>query len=174
MLEEALELITRFRCDGTHLHSITNSVAQNFTANVLLACGASVSMTANPHEIEAFVGKANGLHINLGTLDTQRESAIRKAVKAANVLDIPVVLDPVMVHRSPIRLEVAKELLNGTGIVKCNRLEAEALAINSAANCLVKTGEIDTICFRNQKLHVKNGTPMLASTIATGLSLIHI
>ena len=51
------------------VHCITNAVAQNFTANVLLAAGAMPSMTIAPNEVGAFVARADALLVNLGTFD---------------------------------------------------------------------------------------------------------
>ena len=46
---------------------ITNSVAANYAANVLLAAGASPAMIDNPFEAEAFTKISGALSINLGT-----------------------------------------------------------------------------------------------------------
>ena len=66
---------------------MTNSVAQNFTANMLLAVGAVPSMTVAPEEIAEFVKRSDALLVNLGTLDPARreaaETAARVAVEAA-------------------------------------------------------------------------------------------
>ena len=51
------------------VHCITNAVAQNFTANVLLAAGAMPSMTIAPKEVGAFAARADALLVNLGTFD---------------------------------------------------------------------------------------------------------
>ena len=59
------------------VHCITNAVAQNFTANVLLAAGAVPSMTLSVEEIGPFVAGANALLVNLGTFDHERREADR-------------------------------------------------------------------------------------------------
>ena len=41
------DCVERFRAVRPHVHCITNSVAQHFTANVLLAAGATPSMTSD-------------------------------------------------------------------------------------------------------------------------------
>lgn len=171
VLSEALETIERLRAHGGHLHSITNTVAQNFTANVLLACGASVSMTANPDEIAAFISKADALHVNLGTLDPERETAIRVAADKASELALPTLLDPVMVHVSPLRLRFARALLESATIVKANQSEAKALDLHQDSTCLVTTGAVDTIDHGRHRINVSNGAPLMATTIATGCAL---
>ena len=47
-------LLERLRARAPRVHCITNAVAQNFTANMLLAAGAVPSMTIAPEEIGAF------------------------------------------------------------------------------------------------------------------------
>jgi len=49
------DILDRLRQRRPRVHCITNAVAQNFTANMLLAAGAVPSMTIAPKEIRAFV-----------------------------------------------------------------------------------------------------------------------
>ena len=51
------------------VHSITNLVVTAFNANVLLAAGASPVMAHAHEEVEAMVGIAQSLVLNIGTLD---------------------------------------------------------------------------------------------------------
>ena len=51
----AADLLTRLRQQHPRVHCVTNAVAQHFTANVLLAIGATPSMTMSPNEVEHFV-----------------------------------------------------------------------------------------------------------------------
>src|SRR6202043_356976 len=61
---------------------ITNSVAQAYTANMLLAAGAIPSMTISREEIAAFAAGADALLVNLGTFDAERRTAIELALVA--------------------------------------------------------------------------------------------
>ena len=172
LLSNAADLVEEVRHNGCHIHSITNTVAQNFTANVLLAIGASVSMTANPNEMEAFVEKASALHVNLGTLDDTRIKAIRLAIKIATSRSIPVTIDPVMIHMSPIRKALALEIAPACQIVKANAAEYDLLNGNLTPDvCLISTGVEDVIQSAVVQLTILNGTPRLATTIATGCAL---
>src|SRR3979490_1534953 len=54
----AADIFARLRARNPRVHCITNAVAQNFTANVLLAAGAVPSMTVDPVEIAEFVARA--------------------------------------------------------------------------------------------------------------------
>ncbi|MGI9352488.1 MAG: hydroxyethylthiazole kinase [Rhizobiaceae bacterium] len=172
LLNEALEAISALRSEGAHVHSITNTVAQNFTANVLLACNATVSMTANHAEIESFVLNTEALHINLGTIDDGRIEAIKKAVAIAEKNSMPVSLDPVMIHISGQRRQLALEIATVARIVRGNARETDALG-NSVDDdtCLVKTGGIDEVWMADRKVGVKNGHPLLGRVIATGCAL---
>src|ERR1700734_2591514 len=49
------------------IQCLTNVVAANFMANVLLAAGASPAMVDNPEEAALFAGIADSVLINLGT-----------------------------------------------------------------------------------------------------------
>ena len=171
-LTEAVSAIERLRNEGGHLHSVTNTVAQNFTANVLLACGATVAMTANAPEMESFVSCADALHINLGTLDEPRMAAIDKAVSTADKIGLPILVDPVMVEASALRQSYFVRLAPCANTLRCNQQEAQALgAETEAAVCKIVTGELDKIEYQGQTVSVHNGTPKLTQTIATGCAL---
>src|SRR6186713_2758546 len=97
--QSAPEILARLRARAPRVHCITNAVAQNFTANVLLAAGAVPSMTIAQKEVRAFAARADALLINLGTFDPERQKASLAAIGVANKAGIPWVLDPVFVDR---------------------------------------------------------------------------
>jgi hydroxyethylthiazole kinase len=172
LLDEAIETILVLRRDGARIHSITNTVAQNFTANVLLACNTKPSMTANPDEVEAFTSRADALHINLGTLDAERILAIRNSISIANKLKIPVLLDPVMANVSQLRASFAEEIAERTTIIRGNEQEINVLGIEDPSSlCVVKTGEQDQVLHESTCITVDNGHPIMAKVIATGCAL---
>lgn len=172
VFENALEAIYLLRKDGARVHSITNTVAQNFTANVLLACNARPSMTVNPDEVEAFTKRADALHINLGTLDVDRMKAIKTSIDIATQRAIPILVDPVMAHVSPLRAKFALGIVKQVLILRGNEDEIKLLEpeINTQT-CVVKTGVTDQISYQDTKLHVDNGHPIMANVIATGCAL---
>ena len=53
------------------IHNITNYVVMNYTANALLACGASPVMAHALEEVEEMVSFAGALVLNIGTLTPQ-------------------------------------------------------------------------------------------------------
>jgi len=124
----AADILERLRARAPRVHCITNTVAQAFTANMLLAAGAIPSMTIAPEEISAFVGSAGSLLVNLGTCDAQRRHAISLALDAAGP-GLPWVLDPVFVDRSPLRASFAVDLIaRRPKAVRLNAVEFAALA----------------------------------------------
>src|SRR4051812_28358349 len=105
------DVLERIRERRPRVHCITNAVAQNFTANMLLAAGAVPSMTIAQKEVRAFAARADALLINLGTFDPERQKAAFAAIGVANKAGIPWVLDPVFIDRSPPRAAFAKMLV---------------------------------------------------------------
>src|SRR6266850_2847157 len=103
------DILARIRARRPRVHCITNAVAQNFTANMLLAAGAVPSMTIAPDEVGDFVARADALLVNLGTMDAERREAIGIALRAADDR-VPWILDPVFVDRSAPRAAFAKDL----------------------------------------------------------------
>ena len=65
------------------VHSITNYVVMNSTANALLALGASPVMAHAEEEMEEMVGIASALVINIGTLSPAWVRAMFRAAEAA-------------------------------------------------------------------------------------------
>jgi hydroxyethylthiazole kinase len=171
-IEPSLEAIAKLRRDGAFVHCITNSVAQYFTANVLLACNAAPTMTYSREEAHLMTARADALLVNLGTLDPERRRAIDTCILSAGEKGIPVVLDPVKCELSAVRLAFAQKILSANDVIlKVNRAEAEALA-DSRAQCRITTGAADMVeSGSNPPVIIRNGTPMLARTIATGCAL---
>ena len=125
----AAALLDRLRARAPRVHCITNAVAQNFTANVLLAAGAVPSMTLSAEEIGTFVAGANALLVNLGTLDYERREATAVAVEAATRGNVPWVLDPVFIDRSTPRVALARALIaNAPKALRLNGAEFSALS----------------------------------------------
>lgn len=112
------------------VHCITNYVVANFTANGLLAIGASPVMADEVDEVQEMVSIANALLINIGTLNTRTLESMKLAGKKANELNIPVVLDPVGVGATKFRQQAVQEILDVVKIqlLRCNAGELAAIA----------------------------------------------
>jgi hydroxyethylthiazole kinase len=177
----AADILARVRAKGPRVHCITNAVAQNFTANVLLAAGAVPSMTVAPDEIAEFVARADALLVNLGTLDRGRREAAEVAIEEATDERRPWVLDPVFVDRSQPRTAFAKALVDKKPwAVRLNGAEFSALAdaapmddaLRSYAlhqlGVLALTGATDVVTDGSRIVRIKNGDPFMSRVTAMG------
>jgi hydroxyethylthiazole kinase len=177
----AAALLDRLRTRGPRVHCLTNAVAQNFTANVLLAAGCLPSMTISPDEIRQFVSGANALLVNLGTFDRERREAAEIAVQAAAQDKVPWVLDPVLIDRAPSRAGFARTLIGSApNVVRLNRAEFAALAgCEGSREALAKfagarklavamSGETDLVSDGRRTATIANGHPLMAKVTAMG------
>ncbi|MFO7689711.1 MAG: hydroxyethylthiazole kinase [Cryobacterium sp.] len=122
-------LLAELQTRSPLVHCITNAVVTNFTANVLLALGASAAMVDLPEEAGVFSPVASGLLVNLGTPYAAQREAMRAAVVAANTAGTPWVLDPVAIGVLPVRTALAAELLRlRPTVIRGNPSEINALA----------------------------------------------
>lgn len=125
----AAQALAQLRAQKPLVQCITNSVTANFTANVLLALGATPAMVSTPGEAGHFAAMASGLLINLGSPVPSQGEAVREAVAAAHAAGTPWVLDPVAVGALPLRTALAQELLPCTpSAIRGNASEVLALA----------------------------------------------
>src|SRR5512135_51942 len=112
------------------VHNITNYVVMNYTANALLACGASPVMAHAAEEVEEMVSLAGALVLNIGTLTPQWVEAMLRAGKRANELHVPVILDPVGAGATRLRTGSARRLIEKLSIqvIRGNASEILSLA----------------------------------------------
>ncbi|MDK4684875.1 hydroxyethylthiazole kinase [Kingella negevensis] len=94
------------------IHNITNLVSANFTANGLLAIGASPMMAESPDEMAELAAISSAVVLNLGTPSDEKVAAMLAAGVAANRANVPVVLDPVAVGASQLRRNTVAKLAN--------------------------------------------------------------
>jgi hydroxyethylthiazole kinase len=122
--------LEKIRSANPLVHNITNSVVQDFTANALLALGASPIMSDCAEEIEELVAVSSAVNINTGTPNSQSAEAMRKAISTAEKLGKPVALDPVAVGATKMRRTLVEELL-GSGapsVIRGNLAEISVIA----------------------------------------------
>jgi hydroxyethylthiazole kinase len=188
-------LLNRIRDEKPLIHNITNYVVMNFTANSLLAMGASPVMAHAINEVEEMVWLARALVINIGTLSDRWIEAMLLAGKEANELGIPIVLDPVGSGATTLRTKTFKRLISELKITIVRGNASEILSISSSdsktkgvdavhdveyasqtARDLAKeigsvvaiTGPIDLITDGNQVIRCHNGSPLLSRVTGTG------
>jgi hydroxyethylthiazole kinase len=177
----AADVLARMRDRAPRVHCITNTVAQNFTANVLLAAGAVPSMTISPEEIASFVASADALLVNLGTFDAERRAAVDSALSAVEKARKPWVLDPVFIDRSPARAAFARTLLaRRPAAVRLNRSEfvtlfggdaadeAVAQAAQTSGTVVALTGGTDLVTDGARRATIRNGHPLMGLVTAMG------
>lgn len=181
------------------VHIITNAVASNYVANILLAAGASPAMIDNPFEAESFASIASALNINLGTPTSEQMQAMQIAAQTAQNLNKPWVLDPVGYGPVlPWRSEMVDQLLQyKPSIIRGNASEISGLAgnqgesrgvdstLNSAeiylnaapllghCECVAISGESDFILSKemNAVIQINGGSYLQPKVTASGCAL---
>jgi hydroxyethylthiazole kinase len=193
--EKAAENLLALREKKPLIHNITNYVVMNYTANALLAMGASPVMAHAQNEVEDMVAFAGALVLNIGTLTDDWISSMIKAGKKASQLDTPIVLDPVGSGATPLRTNSAKNIISQTKIkvIRGNASEILSLrdensktkgvdsihtvdeAAEAARNLadelhttLAITGPVDLITDGTRVLRVSNGHPLMGYVTGTG------
>ena len=76
--------LDHMRATAPLVQNITNFVAMNVMANVMLAAGASPAMVHAQEEAAEFAASASALTVNIGTLSPAWTDAMQTAAKAAN------------------------------------------------------------------------------------------
>lgn len=190
-------VLQHFRTRSPLVHCMTNDVVQTFTANVLLALGASPAMVIEREEAVQFSAIADALLINVGTLTADRADAMRAAIYSANQADKPWTLDPVAVGALEFRTRFCREILalrpaairgnaseimalagvstGGRGVDTTDSASAalpaaEQLARETGAVVAV-TGEVDYVTDGNRTLKVIGGASIMTRVVGTGCAL---
>ncbi|SPL69819.1 hydroxyethylthiazole kinase [Acinetobacter stercoris] len=199
ILEKVIEAWTELQTKQPLIQCITNSVASNYAANVLLACGASPAMIDNPFEAQSFASIAAALSINVGTPTTEQMQAMLISAQTVSEKNTPWVLDPVgygvfLKWRSEM---VDQLLLLKPTIIRGNASEISTLAGNQAqakgvdstlsshevyhqaltllehTECIAISGESDFILSNaiNGVIQINGGSYLQPKVTATGCAL---
>lgn len=196
-MEDAGTYLATMRTTAPLVHNITNYVAMNIAANVLLAAGASPAMVHAQEEVVEFAGLAHALSVNIGTLDTPWAEAMEMAAQVMVAGGRPWVLDPVGVGATRFRRDVGARLmalrptvirgnaseilalagLGGTGRgadsadpVTAAEASARDLAIHTGAVVAV-SGLVDYVTDGTQAYRVANGDALMPRVTALGCAL---
>ena len=191
------DAIKEVRAKNPLIHCITNNVVINFTANGLIALGASPVMASAKEEAAQMVQHAQALLINIGTLSAVDVEAMILAGKEANRLDIPVIFDPVGVGATTYRSETARRILAEVDVtvIRGNAGEIAVLGGTSAKikgvdgsgegispslvqqiareldTIVIATGKIDILSDGNNTYSIANGHEMLTNITGSGCLL---
>lgn len=179
------------------VHCITNYVAMNIAANVLLAAGASPAMVHTPEEAEEFAAVARALTVNIGTLSPQWLEGMHLAVAGAKGAGRPWVLDPVAHFATTYRRQAVSDLMalkpdvlrgNASEVIALSggqsmgqgadsrdpvdRAEGAAMVIARQHGCVVAvTGPVDFVTDGKRSLRIAGGSPLMPRVTALGCSL---
>ena len=134
-------MIHTLRKKNPLIHVMTNKVVANFTANGLLALGASPIMAKEYEEMTDIGSIADGILLNIGTSKKADIEAYLLAGKAGNKREIPVVLDPVGVSASKFRSAFIEQLLEE---VQCTAMKGNAGEIAFLAGESWETKGVDS------------------------------
>ena len=132
--QRAAHNLTALRAQKPLIHNITNFVVMNYTANALLAMGASPVMAHAPNEVEEMVGLAGALVLNIGTLTDEWIDSMLTAGKAAVARRLPVVLDPVGSGATTLRTRSARRIISDVrpAVIRGNASEVLSLRDESS------------------------------------------
>jgi hydroxyethylthiazole kinase len=194
-------ILQRVRDENPLVHNITNVVVTNFTANGLLAVGASPVMAYAPEEVADMVRISRALVLNIGTLNKDVVSSMVLAGKTANELGIPVIFDPVGAGATPFRTEMAQKIIEevNVSVIRGNAAEVAnvlgekweikgvdggthqgsniELAVTAAQKLnttVVITGKDDVLTDGTTTYLVSNGHPLLTKVTGTGCLLTSV
>ncbi len=191
------KLLGAMRANPPLVQCITNFVAMNIAANVMLAAGASPAMVHAEEEAGEFAAISGALTINIGTLSSGWLAGMLKAAQSANAAGKPWVLDPVAHHATAFRRNAVARLIElRPTIVRGNASEIIALAGGASRGqgvdsrdaveqaedsarqlaerhgCVVAvTGVTDFVTDGGQARRVAGGSPLMPQVTALGCSL---
>ncbi len=144
---------------------ITNTVVQQFSANVLLAAGASPAMLDHEADAAQFARIADGILVNFGTATSHQLLAADAATAAAAESSTPWVLDPVsyggVAHRT---VHIRRLADSGPTCIRGNASEIAALAgAGAGGRGIESTDEVDAILDHAARLALDTGAIIAAS-----------
>lgn len=194
-------ILQRVRDENPLVHNITNVVVTNFTANGLLALGASPVMAYAPEEVADMVRISRALVLNIGTLNKDVVSSMILAGKTANELGIPVIFDPVGAGATLFRTEMAQKIIEEVkisvirgnaaevanvlgekweikgvdgGASQGSNVELAVIAAQKLNTTVVITGKDDVLTDGKTTYLVSNGHPLLTKVTGTGCLLTSV
>lgn len=190
-------LLDQLRRQSPLVQCITNYVAMNYAANVLLAAGASPAMVHAPEEAGEFAHLAGAVTINVGTLSSPWLEGMRAAATVAHESGKPWVLDPVAHFATAFRRKAVEELLalkptvirgnaseimalagdasSGRGVDSgdsVERAEASAMALAQRTHAVIAvTGVVDFVTDGHDAVRIAGGSALMPKVTAMGCAL---
>ncbi len=196
MQKKIWSTIEKVKKEAPLVHNITNYVAMHYTANVLLAAGASPVMAHAQEEVNDMAAIAQSIVLNIGTLSPAWVKAMIMAMKTAQKKKKPVILDPVGAGATPYRNHTLQQFLtvgtptvirgNASEILSLSTTAHQTKGVDSTMTtdeCLINiakelakkyqnviciSGPVDYIIDQHQIITLHNGHPNMAKITAMG------
>ena len=130
LTEKAAENLVALRKQKPLIHNITNYVVMNYTANALLAMGASPVMAHAPNEVEDMVAFAGALVLNIGTLTDETLLSIITDGKIASKQNLPIIHDPVGTEATSLRTVSVQKIIAKTKVSVLKNNASEILSFH--------------------------------------------
>ena len=160
--KSAAEMLARIRSSRPVVHSITNYVVMNSTANVLLAMGASPIMAHAAEEMEDISAISSSLVINIGTLSKHWIEAMNLACRLAVIKGKPFVLDPVGSGATRLRTDTACSIIKSSRPTVIRGNASEVLSLSSTTGA---TRGVDSIHSVEDAVHAARNTAQSLGTV---------
>lgn len=175
--------------------NVTNNVVTNYTANALLALGASPAMSHDAEDLKELAALAGALVVNIGTPGDEFVRGMTAAGDAAHGKGVPIVIDPVATGVTKRRTRMAVDFIDAfpPAVIRGNaseimslagggnsakgvdsRLESNvakdaAIALAKDRDCVVcVSGIVDIVTDGSQLVYLKNGKPMMSRVTGMG------
>ena len=199
LIEQIIQAWHELQRQTPLVQCITNSVANNYVANILLAAGASPAMIDNPFEAGSFTQISSALSINVGTPTTEQTQAMLISAQTAQQHQVPWVLDPVgygavlkwrsetvdqLLHFKPSIIRgnaseistLAGSQVQSKGVdstLDSQDVYAQAKNLLQHAECIAISGESDYLISRqlDAVIKVNGGSDLQPKITATGCAL---
>ncbi|MBO9130157.1 hydroxyethylthiazole kinase [Bacillus sp. 165] len=199
--KDVVKILEKIRENNPLIHNITNVVVTNFTANGLLALGASPVMTYAKEEAADMTKLAGALVLNIGTLREEEVEAMLHAGASANQHEVPVIFDPVGAGGTPYRTDTARNIIKKINIAVLRGNAAEIAnvigeewtikgvdagagngdsitiakkAAQRLGTVVVITGKDDVVTDGETTYIIHNGHPCLTKVTGTGCLLTSV
>ena len=191
--------LAALRARAPLVHSITNLVAMDLSANVLLAAGAAPVMAHAREELAELLAAADALSVNIGTLSLSWVETMIQAAQGAGEAGLPWVLDPVGAGATGYRTESAARLaalqptvIRGNGaevmalaeatdgqttrgvdstVESVEALDAAFTLAQRVGTIVAVTGSVDYVTDGTRMVAVANGVPLMGRVTAMGCAL---
>lgn len=129
VLQTAAAALEALRAKRPLVSLMAGHVTAGFTADALLALGASPMEVEDLGEASQLAGAADAMVVHTGTVTKPQTEVMRAAVSHANMGGRPWLLDPVAVGVAPLRTFIAKELTRRfPAVIRGNASEINYLA----------------------------------------------